>query len=162
MESLTKFSRLVSHILLTIGAVALAVMMFLTMLDVALRYVFSSPLTGVNEILEYLMAMLVAFGIVYCAHRKSHVSVDVLFDLLSKGIQKVVTCIMSLIILCLFLLVAWQNIIYIIETYESKLTTSVLYIPTYPFVGAIALGFTALWLVLLVDFVNFLSEAFKN
>lgn len=162
IDSLNKLCRLVAHSLLTFGASVLAAMMFLTMTDVVLRYIFKSPLTGSYEIIEYMMAILVPFGIVYCAHEHGHVSVDILFDLLSKRTQIIMNCITSLIILCLFLLVAWQNIILIQETHASRLTSSVLYVPTYPFVGAIALGFSALCLVLIIDFLNYLLEAVKR
>jgi TRAP-type C4-dicarboxylate transport system permease small subunit len=105
-----------------------------------------------------MMAIVIPFGIVYCAHEKGHVSVDVLFDLLPKRIQGVFSCITSLIVIVLFILIAWQNVLFVHETYESGLTSAVLYIPSYPFVGTIALGFVALCLVLLADFLNILLE----
>jgi len=162
MNALNRFCRLASYILLFFGAGVLALMMFLTMTDVVLRYIFGSPIIGAYEVMEYMMAIIIPFGIVYCAHERGHVSVDVLFDLLSQRIQTILNCITSLVVLGLFLLVAWQNTLLIIETYEERLTSSVLYIPTYPFVIAVALGFAALCLVLLIDFLNFLMEAVQK
>ncbi|MFH1487611.1 MAG: TRAP transporter small permease [Pseudomonadota bacterium] len=162
MNSLNRLCRLTSHVLLSFGAGVLAIMMFLTMTDVVLRYIFRSPITGAYEVMEYMMAILIPFGIVYCAHERGHVSVDIIFDLLSKPVKILLNCITSLIVLGLFLLVAWQNILLIMETYDSRLTSSVLYIPTYPFVCAVALGFVALCLVLLIDFFNFLMEAVRK
>lgn len=158
MELMNKISRIAAHILLVAGAGFLAIMMFLTMTDVVLRYIFRSPLTGAYEVIEYMMAVVVPFGIVYCAYEKGHVSVDVVFDHLPKRLQDFMSCITSLVILCLFLLVAWQNILYIHETYASRLTTAVLYIPSFPFVGVIAIGMVALCLVLFIDFLNFLLK----
>jgi TRAP-type C4-dicarboxylate transport system permease small subunit len=158
VDSLTKVTGLVARILLLIGASILSVMMFLTMADVVLRYVFGSPVSGAYEMTQYMMAIVIPFGIVYCAHEKGHVSVDVLFDLLPKRIQGVFSCITSLIVIVLFILIAWQNVLFVHETYESGLTSAVLYIPSYPFVGTIALGFVVLCLVLLADFLNILLE----
>jgi TRAP-type C4-dicarboxylate transport system permease small subunit len=158
VDSLNKVTGLVARILLFMGASILSVMMFLTMADVVLRYVFGSPVSGAYEMTQYMMAIVIPFGIVYCAHEKGHVSVDVLFDLLPKRIQGVFSCITSLIVIVLFILIAWQNVLFVHETYESGLTSAVLYIPSYPFVGTIALGFVALCLVLLADFLNILLE----
>ena len=158
MELMNKISRFAAYILLAAGAGVLAIMMFLTMADVVLRYIFNSPLTGAYEVIEYMMAIVVPFGIVYCAYERSHVSVDVVFDRLPKPMQDLMSCITSFVILCLFLLVAWQNISYIHEIYSSKLTTAVLYIPSFPFVGVIAIGMVAFCLVLFIDFINFLLK----
>jgi len=158
VDSLNKVTGLVARILLLMGASILSVMMFLTMADVVLRYVFGSPVSGAYEMTQYMMAIVIPFGIVYCAHEKGHVSVDVLFDLLPKRIQGVFSCITSLIVIVLFILIAWQNVLFVHETYESGLTSAVLYIPSYPFVGTIALGFVALCLVLLADFLTILLE----
>ena len=73
-------------VLLVIGTTVLAVMMFFIMTDVLLRYIFNSPILGSYEIVEYMMALLIPFGVVYCAHTKGHVAVDILFDRFPKGI----------------------------------------------------------------------------
>ena len=67
MDSLNKLSRFLSHLLLAVGASMLTAMMFLTVTDVILRYIFNRPLAGAFEMAEYMMAVLVSFGIVYCA-----------------------------------------------------------------------------------------------
>ena len=162
LESFDKLCRIIAKILLAIGSTSLAAMMFLIMADVVLRYVLKNPLTGSYEIIEFMMTILVPFGIVFCAHKMEHVTVDIIFDLLSKRIQLFVNCISSLIVLFLFTLVAWQNIIFISETYESRFTSSILYIPKYPFVGAVAVGFVAFCLVLLLDFLKALLETTKK
>ena len=158
LDALKKTCGLVARILLIIGAGVLSIMMFLTMTDVVLRYIFGSPISGAYEMIQYMMAIVIPFGIVFCAHEKSHVSVEILFDLLPLKIQRILHCIVSLIIFALFLLVAWQNILLLRETHETGYTSAVLYIPAYPFVGTIALGFVALCLVLLTDFLQALLE----
>ena len=162
MDSLNNVCGLVARFLLIIGASILSVMMFLTMADVVLRYVFGRPVSGAYEMIQYMMAIVIPFGIVFCAHEKSHVSVEVVFDLLPVMLQRILHCIVSLIVLVLFILVAWQNVFFVHETYETGYTSAVLYIPAYPFVGTIALGFVALCLVLVSDFLTALLETVKK
>jgi len=155
---INKFVRPLTNILLGAGISILAMMMFLMATDVVLRYIFNSPLPGAYELIEYMMAILVPFGIVYCAHQKGHVSVDLVVGRFTKRAQAILSSITSLLSLSLFILVAWQSFLYIGDNFESKLTSAVLLIPTYPFIAVVAVGFTVLCLVLLIDFLNFLSE----
>ena len=157
MDSLNRICKVATRVFLAIGATILSAMMFLTMADVTLRYFFGSPLPGTYEVTQYMMAIVIPFGIVYCAQEKGHVSVDVVFALLPERAKGFLDCIDSLIVLALFLVIAWQSVLFVGETYESGLTSGVLYIPAYPFVGTIALGFVALSLVLLADFLSVLS-----
>ena len=46
-----------------VGVTALTLLMLLTAVDVCLRYLFDSPITGSYELSEFMMAILVAFGL---------------------------------------------------------------------------------------------------
>lgn len=137
----------------------LAAMMFLTATDVILRYFFNRPIAGAYELIEYMMAILIPFGLAYCALQGGHVSVDLVVSRFSKKTRSIIGSITTLLCLALFLLITWQNVMYIGEHFESKLTSSVLLIPAYPFVTAVAIGSAALCLVLVTDFLNYLKEA---
>ena len=162
MDPFDKICGFIARVLLIIGAGILSFMMFLTMTDVVLRYVFRSPIPGAYELIQFMMAVVIPFGIVFCAHDKSHVSVEVVFDHLPDKIQRILYCVVSLIVLVLFLLVAWQSVVLLEETYETGYTSAILYIPSYPFVGTIALGFAALSLVLMADFLRAVLEAVRR
>ena len=158
MESLSKFSCFLSHVLLVIGASMLSAMMFLTMADVILRYIFNRPIAGAFEIAEYMMAVLVSFGIVYCAHAGGHVSVDIVVNLFPKRIQVIVNVLTNLILFSLFVVIAWQNALFVKEIYGQGLTSAVLYIPAYPFIAVAMIGFLAFCLVIFVDLLKGLTE----
>ena len=162
MTFLTKLYLIIMGILTGIAGIVLTAMMFLIMTDVVLRYVFNSPITGSYEIIQYMMAILISFAVVYCAYKRSHVSVDIVFDLLPPKPQSIVACLGSLIVLILFILIAWENVLYIKETYDQRLTSTVLYIPTFPFVAAVAVGFVAFCLVMFVEFFNSLRGVVKK
>lgn len=132
----------------------LAAMMFLTVADVFLRYIFNRPITGSFEIAEYMMAVVIPFSIVFCAHQDSHVNVDIIINRLPQGARLVISFILNCLSLTLFSLISWQTFSYIGEEYESKLTSAVLYIPVYPFIAALAMAFTILCLLLIFELLK--------
>ena len=132
--------------------------MFLIAADVLLRYLFGRPITGAFELIEYMMAILVSFSIVYCAHQQAHVHVDIIVEHLSQRTRALLSCVTSFLTLLLFLLITWQAFSYIVDEYESKLTSAVLYIPVYPFVALVAIAFTVLCLIILAQLLRRVSE----
>jgi len=140
----------------------LVIMMLLTALDVIFRYIFNRPIAGSIELTEFMMATMVSFGIAYCAVLGGHVSVDVVVSLLPKKTRTIIGTITTLLSLGLFLLITWQNLLYIKEIFDSGLESPVLLLPVYPYIGAVAIGFGALCLVLLMNFFQLLSKAAKK
>jgi TRAP-type C4-dicarboxylate transport system permease small subunit len=140
----------------------LVIMMLLTAFDVIFRYIFNRPIAGSIELTEFMMATMVSFGIAYCAVLDGHVSVDIVVYLLPQKARTIIGTITTLLSLGLFLLITWQNLLYIKETLDSGLESPVLLLPVYPFIGAVAIGFGALCLVLLMNFFQLLSEAVKK
>ena len=151
-------AKMISRVLIAIGATILAMMMFLTALDVCLRYIFNSPLSGAFELVEYMMAVVVPFCIVYCAEERGHVAVELILAKFPKKIQTVVDVFTTLAAIAFTVIMAWQNFLYIGEVYDSNLTSSVLLIPAYPFVVPVALGISAFALMLLVHFIEIVSK----
>jgi len=146
-------------VLKSIAMGILVLMMFLTAMDVIFRYVFNRPITGSYELIEFMMAILVSFGIAYCAVMGGHVSVDLVVARFSEKTQAIIESITSLLSLGLFILITWQNVLYIKENFHSKLESAVLFIPAYPFIVVVAIGFAVLCMVLLTNFFRYLSEA---
>jgi len=136
----------------------LAMMMFLTFVDVLLRYLFNSPVPGATELIEFMMGIVVTFSVVYCAHKRSHIGVDLVIERFPERTRRLIDCITSFLALILFLLITWQAFIYIADEYHSKLTSAVLYIPVYPFIATVAVALAILCFVLLAQFLSFLSE----
>ncbi len=158
LKMLTTVADKITRILIAIGTAILALMMFLTALDVGLRYVFNRPLSGAFELVEYMMAILIPFCIVYCAHQKGHVAVELILDRFPKRIQKIADTITTFIAMIFAIVIAWQNILYIFEVKGSGLTSAVLLIPAYPFVAPIAIGMGAFALILVVHLSEYVSK----
>ncbi|WDP92292.1 MAG: TRAP transporter small permease [Desulfobacter sp.] len=136
------------------GSLFLAMMMFLTALDVACRYMLNAPIAGALELVEYMMAVLIPFSVAYCAYCRAHVSVEFIMEKFPRRVRKAVYIPVSLVSLAFLGVITWQTCLYVVETFESKLTSSVLLIATYPFVIPIALGMGAFTLILLHDLLT--------
>jgi TRAP-type C4-dicarboxylate transport system permease small subunit len=160
-KSIHSLNRVVHPLVRIINSVAagvLAAMMFLTAMDVLLRYIFNRPISGAMELTQYMMVILVGFGLAYCAFVKGLVSVEVLTSRFSPRVQAILNSITYFLSFGFFSLVTWQSIKYIRLQFESNLVSAVLLIPTYPFVAMLALGSLVFSLVLLVQFLDYLSQ----
>ena len=87
---------------------------------------------------------------------------EVLTSQLSPRTQSVINCITYFLSFCFFLLVSWQSILYIKLMFDSKLVSASLLIPTYPFIAALALGILVFTLVILTDFLEYLSQVLNR
>lgn len=152
----------ITNVLIAIGATMLALMMFLTVVDVALRYAFNRPLAGAFELVGYMMAILVPFSIAYCAQRKGHISVDLVMSRFPKKVGTVADIITTFISLVFAVVIAWQNVLYFFEVKASGLTSSVLHIPEFPFIAPTAIAFAVFALILVVHLIEFFSGVKKS
>ncbi len=154
---INKFNTFLVLMLRHIAIWILAAMMFLTAIDVCLRYIFNSPVSGSFELVEYMMAIVVPFSIVFCAREGEHVHVDLLIDYAGKKVRSFIKFAGNILSLFLFALIAWQSCIYTLDEYRSKLTSSVLNIPEYPFIGALAMAFIILSLLIIAEIIYYLA-----
>ena len=159
---LNRVARLASEALHSVGIIVLALMMLLTTADVTLRYVFDRPVTGSYDLTVYMMAIVVAFGLAYCAVMKGHVRVEVIVSRLPQRAQAIIDSITCFVGLGLFSLITWQCFVNMKLLFASNLTSSVLLIPVFPFAGVVGIGSACLTLVLLTDFLDSLSQAVKK
>ena len=161
-DSVNRLVRPVVTVLHGAGVGVLAAMMVLTASDVTLRYVFNRPIVGSFDLTEYMMAIVVSFGLAYCAFFRGHVSVDIIVSRLPQRAQAVIDGITGLLGIFLFALITWQSWIYMKLLFNSGLESTVLLIPRYPFAGLVCLGSAFLTIALLVNFLEFLSQAVEK
>jgi tripartite ATP-independent transporter DctM subunit len=144
----------VSRSMNSIGSVVLVAMMSLTTADVIGRYIFNRPLTGANEIAEFLQVVVVYFGVAYTAVQKGHVAVDILFKRLTQRVQTFLISFISLVGAVLFAVIAWESIVQSLVFRAAMRSSPLLEIPIWPFVLVVAFGSGILSLVLLGDFIG--------
>jgi TRAP-type C4-dicarboxylate transport system permease small subunit len=160
-NSLNKILLPISMILLGVGAVVLAAMMFLTASDVTLRQ-FKLPIMGTDDITAFLMAILISFGLAYCTIKKGHVQVDFLVERLPIRAQAIINSVVTLLSLVLSALITWQSFANMISVFQSGATSWTLNFIVYPFAGIVAFGFALFTLVLMANLFEAISLVRKR
>ena len=69
-------------------ATVLFVMMMITAVDVAGRYLFSKPLAGGFELTEMMLAALIYCGLPLVSKRREHIVIDTFDPLMSKRVKR--------------------------------------------------------------------------
>ena len=134
----------------------LVMMMFLTVLDVILRYL-GRPIPGTYELVSLAGAAVIGFAIPRTSWDKTHVTVDFLVDRFPerRGVFEVTTRIFSLF---LFFLLGWNLVATgasLAKTGEGTLT---LCVPIYPVAYLLGVCCFAECLVLVTDMVKVLTR----
>ncbi len=142
----------------TIGIGVLVGMMFLTVSDVFLRYVFNWPVRGTFELTEFMMLVVIWLGVAYTAIKKGHVAIDVLVKHFPRRIQTTIDSIGYFFCLSIAFLIAWRGVIRVHALWSSGEASSVLHIPSFPFEIVLVFGSGLLCLVLLVQFLESLPK----
>lgn len=145
-----------------LSGVALVIMLVATFSGVLLRYVFGSPLLGVNEIVQLVSVALVMLAMAPAAHREMHIRVDVFDNAIGRYgrfFGDVLTCAASMYVLAILTLKAWDKLGDAIEFGDA---TNMLSIPLWPFYGLIALGAAVYGLVLGLQFLYALVKGIEQ
>lgn len=136
------------------GAVALAVMMLLTFVNVAGRRLLNSPIIGAVEMTELLMGLIVFFGIAYTTHGRNHVTVDIVTSHFPGRIREAFAVVAQILSGAFVVFVSWRLWIVANETVSDNLRTQVWELPFYPVAYLMAAGSTLMVLVLLVQILQ--------
>ncbi len=117
-----------------VAALNLFSMMALTALAVFSRYFLKKPIPGDTELIEFMMAIFIPLSVAICAAKHQHIAVELFVERLPKKVQAVFSIVATLLIMVFYGLIAWESASYFLEESQSKTTTAVLLIPTYPFI----------------------------
>ncbi len=129
-----KLERLVSRLSIfmsIIAATALFCVMLLTVLDVILRY-FGHPITGVYDLVALGGAVVIGFAIPYAAEKRVHVLMEMVQQMLSRGMKLVLYVFTRVIAFGISLLVAWNLVALGLgfhTTGEASLTIQIVFWP---------------------------------
>ena len=161
-DLLNKVARPTSGVFHSVGAFVLVLMMMLTAADVILRKTMNLPIVGSYDLIVYMMAIVVAFGLAYCAVMQGHVKVDLVVEHFPRRVRAIIDSITAFLSMGLFSLITWQCFVQMKQLFASNVTSMVLLIPAFPFVGMVGAGSALLTLVLLAYFFDFLSQAVRK
>jgi len=138
-----------------LGVVAMLGLVFATVADVVLRWLFSAPIVGLNEIVGMGTGVAVAATFPAGAMQRVNLTIELLQNMLSKrkiGWLKVVA---HSSLLVFYGLMAWQVTIYAMKLNARAAETVYLKLPTAPFIFAIAAFFVVTTLAQII--IIFLS-----
>jgi TRAP-type C4-dicarboxylate transport system permease small subunit len=130
MHVLSQVLNKLSDILKIIGAVALTVMMMLTVVDVIGRF-FKSPIFGSVELVGFLATIVVAAALPYTYKMDGHVGVEILVRLLPDKPQIWIDIVTRTLTLVLFILITWQMFLYADDIQHTGEVSMNLQFPIY-------------------------------
>ena len=89
------------------GALALAAMILLTIADILMKNLFRRPITGVFELVEFLMVIVVFFGMPEVFRSQSNICVDVADHLVEGKARAAIRTFGALTSLFFLLILGW-------------------------------------------------------
>jgi TRAP-type transport system small permease protein len=143
----------VAKIVNTIAMGILFLMMFFTISDVFLRKVFSKSILGAVETSEFMMLFVVFFGLAYTEVLNGHINVDLFIGRLGKRSQGLVDLATQCVCFILSGMLAWAALVYSEDMRKWQEVSQDLWIPVYPFLYVVALGWSLFTLVLFIKCV---------
>ncbi|MEC9220693.1 MAG: TRAP transporter small permease [SAR324 cluster bacterium] len=143
---LTRWESVLDQFLGFLAATVLMMLMIVTFIDVAGRYLFLAPLPGAFEMTEIMMAMLIFAGLPLVSRANQHVTVNLIIGLLSPKIRHFQRLITQIIMALVFGVMAWRMWIKAVEMLVQGDETAYLLIPIAPvaFFMTILLGVSSL------------------
>jgi len=152
----------ISRTINIVGLVMAALMTLFIVADVIGRYLFNRPITGSFEILAFMMAILVAFGLAYTAVRGGHISIDLVMSRFAPRIQAVISSITSLLCLGVFTAITWQTVLNAESLKLGGAASQMLLIPSYPFLYALAFGSAIMCFVFIYNIFEHFSKVIEG
>lgn len=126
-----------------LGGSILALMSVMTVVSVAGRYFFASPILGDNELVQMGTAVVVALVLPYCQMRFGNVIVDVLTANASERFKLTMDILGSLVLGTLFLILAMKSFDGGLSAQEYDNETMMLRMKEWWFYQTITFGFAA-------------------
>lgn len=118
----------------------LMLLMLLTTADVAGRYFFDRPISGVFDLTHFAVSMMVYLGLGYCGLRGGHVVIELLYDRLPPAGRQILKRVSSLAGCVLFGVIAWRTAVQGIEVREMGEASQMMEIPLFPLYCLVVFG----------------------
>jgi TRAP-type C4-dicarboxylate transport system permease small subunit len=151
------FSQMLEKITVRIsdlGMVVLLAMMFLIIVDIIMRRVFSMPFSWSYEVISEFLVIVVFLTLSFCTSQKGHVSIDAITSRFRPKTRRSFNIIAFFWGIVAFGFVTWASINYGLREADSGYSTGILHIPIYPFISVLAFGCALTTLVLIIHLLN--------
>lgn len=131
------------------AAIFLIIITILTFTAVVMRYVLSLPFPGSFDVSRLLLGVAIFWGIAVGAYRREHISVDILYQVMPRGIQRAMNLLGDVIFAGFMGGFAWMLLRQVERVHASGQTTFELSIPIWPFHAVAWLGIVLCFVVLI-------------
>ena len=105
----------VKKILDGVSVLCMVLILLLVIVQVAMRYLFNSPLTWSEELAVFVMIWLTFIGSLICMRDKEHIEVTILVDYLPRSLQRIVVAFSRLASVFFLLVVAYYGFELVME-----------------------------------------------
>jgi len=123
-----------------VAGVVLVLLMLLTTADVAGRYFFDSPISGVFDLTHFAVAVMVYLGLAYCGLRGANVAIELLYDRLPAAMRGPLNRLTNLAGCVLFGVICWRTAVQALEVREMGEASQMMEIPLFPLYCVVAFG----------------------
>ena len=144
MKVLNAIKKVFDKILEVLGIITLGLMSILVVYQVVTRYVFNAPSAYSEALSQYLFVWMIMFGSAYVYGSQEHLTIDLLKDKFSPGLNLVVEIITNVCLFAFILLICviggWRYTLSQVKRIDPSLhiSMSILY-ASVPFTGVITL-----------------------
>ena len=115
-----------------LGVLALLVVSGSTLLDVLLRWVANSPITGLNDINALAVPVVIAACFPLVVAMRHNISIRLLGQAIGPATTRWLDVFGAALLLLFVILVGWQLVLYTLELFRSNRTTWQLLVPVTP------------------------------
>ena len=131
-DRITSLTTRVSRAIALIGLAGLLVLALATVLDVLLRWVFNSPIVGLNDTYAMFAAVVIASSFPLCIAQRGNITIRFLGKILGSRMSNLFETFGNLVTSGIFVLMAWQLWLYADQLQADGETTWILQWPVSP------------------------------
>ena len=154
----------ICNVMIAVAAVALGIMLFLSVADVIGRSFFLRPIEGTSELVGMLLVITASLGLGYCQLMKGNINIDIFTNRFSRRGQGILNIISYLMSVAVSVIITWRGLVmmyqYMTETLGS--TSATLGIILWPFMLIMSLGFAWVTVIFIIDLYNAFVEVLKR
>jgi len=162
LRGIERINHVVSIWLERVGIIAVLVMLAVTCIDVIGTKCFGSPFLGAIDVITLSQVIAIAFTIAIAQISGRHISVELFVSSLSKTSQAVIDSLIYLLQALFFAVIVWRIYMLGRALRIAAEVSATLFVPLYPFLFAMALGFVPITVLCLLNSVNAAMKVVKK
>jgi tripartite ATP-independent transporter DctM subunit len=114
---------------------------------------------GAYEIIEFMMAIVVTFGLACAVVDREHITIDLLSSRFSQKTKASVDAATFVLSIAIMTVITWRCIVHAGTMRANGYVSQSLYVPIYPFVYAVAFGCAVFTLTLVISLRDHIKES---